>query len=57
VIISAEFIDALVENREPTVDVYEALAMTVPGIVAQQSAQKNGERMKVPSFDRAARRA
>jgi predicted dehydrogenase len=57
VFVSAEFIEALVENREPTVDVYEALAMTVPGIVAQQSAQKNGERLKVPSFDRAARRA
>jgi predicted dehydrogenase len=54
VFISAEFINALVENREPTVDVYEALAMTVPGIVAHQSALKNGELMKIPSFDRGA---
>jgi predicted dehydrogenase len=52
VFISAEFINALVENREPTVNVYEALAMTVPGIVAHQSALKNGEQMKVPGFDR-----
>ena len=50
--ISAEFVNALLENREPTVNVYEALAMTVPGFVAHQSALKNGERMKVPSFDR-----
>ena len=52
VFISAEFVNALLENREPTVDVYEALAMTVPGIIAHQSALKNGERMKVPGFDR-----
>lgn len=48
-----EFISALVENREPAVDVYESLAMTVPGLVAHQSALRNGELMKVPSFDRA----
>jgi hypothetical protein len=33
------------------VDVYEALAYTAPGIVAHQSALKDGERLKVPSFD------
>jgi len=52
VFISAEFINALVEDREPVVNVYEALAMTVPGIVAHQSALKDGESMKVPNFDR-----
>jgi predicted dehydrogenase len=52
VFISAEFVNAILENREPTVDVYEALAMSVPGIVAHQSALKNGETMKVPVFDR-----
>jgi hypothetical protein len=51
VFISAEFINALVENREPTIDVYESLAMTAPGIVAHQSALKAGEQLKVPSFD------
>jgi hypothetical protein len=50
--LAAEFINAILENREPTVNVYEALAMTAPGLVAHQSALKNGERMKVPSFDR-----
>jgi hypothetical protein len=34
------------------VDVYEALAMTVPGIVAHHSALKDGETLKVPQFNR-----
>jgi len=51
--ITHEFVAALVEEREPAVDIYEALAMTVPGIIAHQSALKGGEQMKVPSFDRA----
>jgi predicted dehydrogenase len=54
VFISAEFINALVEDREPSVNVYEALAMTVPGIVAHESALKGGESMKVPGFDKKA---
>jgi predicted dehydrogenase len=52
VFLSAEFINALVEDREPAIDVYRALAMTVPGIIGHQSALKNGERLKVPSFDK-----
>lgn len=51
--LSAEFINALVEDREPAIDVYESLAMTVPGIVGHQSALKDGEQMRVPRFDRA----
>ncbi len=51
VFISAEFINALLEEREPEIDIYESLAMTVPGIVGHQSALKNGEQMTVPSFD------
>lgn len=50
--LAAEFVNALAEDREPAVDVYEALAMTVPGIVAHQSALKNGEQLEVPSFDK-----
>ena len=48
-----EFIAAIVEDREPVIDIYESLAMTVPGIIAQQSALKGGEQLKVPNFDRA----
>ncbi len=51
VFISAEFINALLENREPAIDLYESLAMTVPGIVAHQSSYKDGEQLDVPQFD------
>jgi predicted dehydrogenase len=47
-----EFVQALVNDRKPAVDIHEALAYTVPGIVAHQSALKGGTQMKVPSFDR-----
>lgn len=52
VFISAEFVNALLEDREPTIDLYEGLAMTVPGIVAHQSSLKDGEQLPVPQFDR-----
>jgi predicted dehydrogenase len=48
-----EFIAALVEEREPAVDLYEALAMTVSGLVAMESSRKGGEQLKIPSFDKA----
>lgn len=47
-----EFVGAILENRTPMVDIYEALAMTVPGIIAHRSALKDGETLKVPQFDR-----
>ena len=52
VFLTHEFISALVEDRPPAVNVYEALAMTVPGIVAHQSALKGGVQLPVPQFDR-----
>ncbi len=51
VFISAEFVDAIVANREPTIDVYESLAMTAPGIVAHDSALASGKQLEIPSFD------
>jgi hypothetical protein len=47
-----EFITSILEDREPMVNIYEALAMTVPGIVAHQSALKDGETLKVPQYTR-----
>jgi predicted dehydrogenase len=49
-----EFIDAVVSERRPAVDVYEAVAYTAPGIVAHQSALKGGELLKIPDFGRGA---
>ncbi len=46
-----EFVMALVEERKPAVDLYEALAYTVPGIVAHQSCFRDGEQLDIPSFD------
>ena len=48
-----EFVTALIENRRPFIDVYEAVAYTVPGIIAHQSALKDGEQMKIPDYGRA----
>lgn len=47
-----EFVDALVHDRKPAIDVHEALAYTVPGIIAHASSRQGGKQMKVPSFDR-----
>ncbi|MBI2298040.1 MAG: Gfo/Idh/MocA family oxidoreductase [Armatimonadetes bacterium] len=46
-----EFLTALVAERAPVIDLYEALAMTVPGIVAYRSALEGGVQLAIPSFD------
>ena len=48
---SQRWSNALVEDREPAIDLYEGLAMTIPGIVAHESVLKEGEQLAVPSFD------
>ena len=45
-----EFVTAILEDRKPLVDIIAALNLTVPGIVAHQSALKDGELMKIPQF-------
>jgi len=45
-----EFVTAILEKRKPLVDIAWALNMTVAGIIAHQSALKNGETMKIPQF-------
>jgi len=44
------FIESILLDRLPLVNIYQALSMTVPGIVAHQSALKDGETMKVPQY-------
>jgi len=46
----SEFVDSILRNRKPWVDVAQSLNMTVAGIVAHQSALKDGERMKIPQY-------
>lgn len=45
-----EFVEAILEDRSPLVDVGTALNMTVSGIVAHASAMRDGETMKIPQF-------
>ena len=46
-----EFVESILEKRRPLVDVVAALNMTVGGVVAHQSALKNGELMKIPQYE------
>jgi predicted dehydrogenase len=45
-----EFIESILLNRKPLVSVDVALNMTVSGVVAHQSALKNGELLKIPQY-------
>lgn len=45
-----EFISSIAEDRWPAVNVYEAIAYTLPGIVAHQSALRGGESMKIRDY-------
>lgn len=45
-----EFITAILEDRTPLVNVAVALNLTVPGVIAHQSALKDGETMKIPQY-------
>jgi predicted dehydrogenase len=45
-----EFVSAILQDRDPLVDIAQALNMTVAGIVAHQSALKNGELLKIPQY-------
>ncbi len=51
--LSHEFVRAILEDRNPAVDVYEALAYTVPGIIAHESALRSGELLKIPDYGKA----
>jgi predicted dehydrogenase len=48
-----EFVRAIVEDRHPTVNIWEAIAYTLPGIVAHQSALRGGELLKIRDYGRA----
>ncbi|MBS1825853.1 MAG: Gfo/Idh/MocA family oxidoreductase [Acidobacteria bacterium] len=47
-----EFVSAIREDRQPSVNIYEAIAYTLPGIVAHQSALKGGVTMKIRDYGR-----
>ncbi|MBL8226995.1 MAG: Gfo/Idh/MocA family oxidoreductase [Bryobacterales bacterium] len=45
-----EFVSAIQEDRHPAVNIWEAIAYTLPGIVAHQSALKGGQTMKIRDY-------
>jgi len=45
-----EFVTAILEDRTPLVNVAWALNMSVAGVVAHQSALKDGELLKIPQY-------
>jgi len=44
------FIDAIINDAKPPIDVYESLDMTVPGLVSEESVNKGGVPLPVPDF-------
>jgi hypothetical protein len=48
--LTSEFIDAILRDRKPLVDIAQSLNLTVAGIVAHQSALKGGELLKIPQY-------
>jgi hypothetical protein len=53
VFLTHEFISAIKEDRMPAVNVWEAIAYTLPGIVAHQSALHDGELLKIKDYGKA----
>jgi hypothetical protein len=49
--LTSDFIESILLDRKPIVDVSEALNMTLAGAIAHKSAIKDGEWMKVPQYD------
>ncbi|HUW59948.1 MAG TPA: Gfo/Idh/MocA family oxidoreductase [Candidatus Bathyarchaeia archaeon] len=49
--LSNEFVTSILEGRAPLVNIAWALNMTVSGIVAHQSATKDGELLKIPQYE------
>lgn len=48
--LTEEFVNAILQDRDPLINIAWSLNMTVPGIIAHQSALKTGENLKVPQF-------
>ena len=48
--LTSEFVDAILRDCKPWVDVAQSLNMTVSGIVAHQSALNDGELLKIPQY-------
>lgn len=50
VFITHEFVRSVLDGRTPKTDVYQGVAYCAPGICAWDSANRNGEWVKIPDF-------
>ena len=48
--VASEFIESILNDTIPSIDVYRAMNYTVPGICAHLSAQESGEPISVPDL-------
>lgn len=48
--LTSNFIESILLDQKPIVDVSEALNMTLAGVIAHKSALKGGEWMKIPQY-------
>jgi hypothetical protein len=51
--ITHEFVRSIVEDRHPEVNIWEAIAYNMPGIVAHQSALEGGRSLRIRDYGRA----
>ena len=49
--LTSNFIESILLDGKPIVDVSEAINMTMAGVIAHKSAMKDGEWMKIPQYD------
>jgi predicted dehydrogenase len=45
-----EFVDSVHKGRQPRINVWEAVRYVAPGLVAHQSAMRDGERLEIPDW-------
>ncbi|MDA1190474.1 MAG: Gfo/Idh/MocA family oxidoreductase [Candidatus Poribacteria bacterium] len=45
-----EFVDAVLNDMKPPIDIWDALNFTVPGLVSEESIAQNGAPLPVPNF-------
>jgi len=45
-----DFVASIRQDTEPPLDVYESLAMTIPGIIAHESGMRGGAKLSVPDL-------
>ncbi|MCQ2471250.1 MAG: Gfo/Idh/MocA family oxidoreductase [Clostridia bacterium] len=46
----SDFVDCVLENKKPVLDVDFAIKMSLPGIIASQSAEQNGINLEIPKI-------